>query len=180
MVRPASLEGGQSKQAQSASLQGRVSTVRMGARQTAGVGLCERRQGHPQRGSAGVSSLVSQPDAYSETRKTRMMKGSRRVRGFAAKGVRQYDGFCRGQTPGRDPEGHLSKVSCLNGMRRVVFWSPKGIGATGQHVVDGLPRGTAWLLLLKNRKPVPTVSEKRLTPGPKGNQGVQKPEADGC
>ena len=55
-----------------------------------------------------------------ETRLRLMVKGSRKVRGFAAKGVRQFDGVRDVNSP-RIPERHLSSLSRVKEIRRVVF-----------------------------------------------------------
>jgi len=66
-----------------------------------------------------------------------MVKSSRKVRGFAAKGVRQIDGTRR--LCGRlDPESHLSSFSRVKEIRRVVFWRPKAVEATGAARLRGL------------------------------------------
>ena len=60
----------------------------------------------------------------SETCPWSKAKSSQKVRGFAAKGVWQSDGtWCQRWL--LDPESHLSSLSQMKGIRRVVFWDWK-------------------------------------------------------
>lgn len=58
-----------------------------------------------------------------------------RVRGLAAKGVCQLRGLC---ARAHGPKEHLISPRTAKGMRRVVFWTPKGCSKQlGQHVLVG-------------------------------------------